>query len=86
MTGDLLFEKRNNVIRATYICPGEVATPILDDRPVPVTPEQRAKILQAEDLGDLVLFIASMPPHATINDVWITPTHMRKPPTLLTGR
>jgi NADP-dependent 3-hydroxy acid dehydrogenase YdfG len=86
MTADLLFEQRNNGIRATSICPGEVATPILDDRPVPPTPEQRALILQAEDLGDLVLFIASMPPHATINDVWITPTHMRKPPTLLTGR
>ena len=35
-------------IRATSILPGEVATPILEKRPVPPPPEVRARMLQAE--------------------------------------
>ena len=77
MTASLLVEERNNGIRATAVCPGEVATPILDLRPVPVSAEDQARILQSEDLGDLVLYIAKQPPHVTINEVLITPTWNR---------
>ena len=57
--------------------PGEVATPILEKRPVPPTPEVRAKMLQAEDLGRTIAFIASLPARACINEVIISPTHNR---------
>jgi NAD(P)-dependent dehydrogenase (short-subunit alcohol dehydrogenase family) len=77
MTESLLLEERNNGIRATIICPGEVATPILDQRPVPVSDEDKARILQSEDLGDLVLFVAQQPPHITLNEILITPTYNR---------
>ncbi len=77
MTSSLLLEERNNGIRATIICPGEVATPILDQRPVPVSDEDKARILQAEDLGDLILFVAQQPPHVTLNEILITPTYNR---------
>ncbi len=77
MTSSLLLEERNNGIRATIICPGEVATPILDQRPVPVSDEDKARILQSEDLGDLVLFVAQQPPHLTLNEIQITPTYNR---------
>ena len=77
MTSSLLLEERNNGIRATIVCPGEVATPILDSRPVPVSAEDKARILQSEDLGDLILYIAQQPPHVTINEVLITPTWNR---------
>ena len=77
MTASLLLEERNNGIRATAVCPGEVATPILDLRPVPVSAEDQARILQSEDLGELILFIAQQPPHVTINEVLITPTWNR---------
>ena len=77
MTASLLLEERNNGIRATAVCPGEVATPILDLRPVPVSAEDQARILQSEDLGELILFIAKQPPHVTINEVLITPTWNR---------
>ena len=77
MTSSLLLEERNNGIRATIICPGEVATPILDQRPVPVSDEDKARILQSEDLGDLVLFVAQQPPHVTLNEILITPTYNR---------
>jgi len=77
MTASLLVEERNNGIRATAICPGEVATPILDARPVPVSDEDKARILQSDDVGDLILFVAQQPPHVTLNEILITPTYNR---------
>lgn len=77
MTASLLVEERNNGIRATTICPGEVATPILDSRPVPVSDDDKARILQSEDLGDLILYVAQAPPHVTLNEILITPTYNR---------
>ena len=61
-------------IRATLIYPGEVETPILDARPVPVSAEQRARILQPEDLGAAAVFVASLPPRANVPDLVIKPT------------
>jgi NADP-dependent 3-hydroxy acid dehydrogenase YdfG len=66
-----------NGIRCTAVLPGEVATPILDKRPVPVTPEERAKMVQSEDVGDLMRYIACLPPHVCLNEIWITPTWNR---------
>lgn len=77
MTASLLVEERNNGIRATVICPGEVATPILDARPVPVSDEDKVRMLQSEDLGDLIVFVASQPAHVTLNEILITPTYNR---------
>jgi NADP-dependent 3-hydroxy acid dehydrogenase YdfG len=64
-------------IRSTVVCPGEVATPILDQRPVPVSKEDRARMLQSEDVADLIGYIATLPPHVCLNEVWITPTWNR---------
>jgi len=77
MTASLLVEERNHGIRATAICPGEVDTPILDHDPVPVSAEDRARILKSDDVGELVLFVARQPPHVTLNEVLITPTYNR---------
>ena len=59
------------------ICPGEVATPILDYRPIPVTDEDRAKMVQSEDCGDIIRFIAEMPNHVCINELTVSPTWNR---------
>ncbi|XOV89723.1 MAG: SDR family oxidoreductase [Pseudomonadota bacterium] len=64
-------------IRACAICPGEVATEILDRRPVPVSAEDRAKMLQSEDLGDLILYVCKAPPHVCLNEILISPTWNR---------
>src|SRR5688572_27825884 len=61
-------------VRVTNVFPGEVDTPILLNRPVPVTAEQRAKILQPEDVGAAVLMIACLPPRAHVSDLVIKPT------------
>ena len=80
MSASIVAEERNNGIRATVICPGEVVTPILDSRPVPVTDEEKRKMLQADDLGDLVLFVAQQPAHVTLNEILINPTWNRFAP------
>ena len=64
-------------IRSTAMLPGEVATPILDRRPIPVTPEERARLVQSSDCGDLVRYIACLPAHVCIPEVMITPAWNR---------
>jgi len=77
MSHSLNMEECINGIRSCVVCPGEVATPILDKRPVPVSKEDRAKMVQSEDCGDLIRYIACLPPHVCINEVLITPTWNR---------
>jgi len=77
MSASINMEECVNGIRACAICPGEVATPILDLRPVPVSAEDRAKMLQPEDLAETILFVARMPKHACISEILLAPTWNR---------
>jgi len=77
LTETLNVEEAPNGIRATCILPGEVATPILEKRPVPPPPEERARMLQADDLGRTILFVATLPPRACVNEIVISPTWNR---------
>lgn len=61
-------------IRVTNVFPGEVETPILDNRPVPVSAEHRARILQGEDIAAAVLMVACLPPRAHVAELVIKPT------------
>jgi NADP-dependent 3-hydroxy acid dehydrogenase YdfG len=64
-------------IRSTVFLPGEVATPILDKRPKPVSAEERARMVQPEDCGDLIRYIACLPKHVVMNEVHLSPTWNR---------
>ncbi len=64
-------------IRACSILPGEVATPIMEKRPVPPSTEERERMAQAEDLGRAILFVATMPARTCINELVIAPTWNR---------
>jgi NADP-dependent 3-hydroxy acid dehydrogenase YdfG len=77
MSHTINMEECINGIRSTVVCPGEVATPILDKRPIPVSKEERARMVQSEDVGDLIRYIACLPPHVVINEVMIAPTWNR---------
>ena len=77
MTETVNMEEAANGIRACAICPAEVSTPILDTRPIPPSAEDRAKMLQSEDLGATIRFIAELPPRACINQLIISPTWNR---------
>jgi NADP-dependent 3-hydroxy acid dehydrogenase YdfG len=77
MSASINMEEFANGIRSCAICPGEVATPILDRRPVPVSAEDRAKMLQSEDLAQTVLFVATMPRHVCVSEIVLAPTWNR---------
>jgi len=77
MTAHLNQEECINGIRACALCPAEVSTPIMEKRPIPPSAEDRAKMLQPDDLGRTIRFIAEMPPHACINEIIISPTWNR---------
>ena len=66
-----------NGLRACCLSPGEVATPILKLRPVVPSEEQQARMLQPEDLGRTIAFVASMPARVCVNEILISPTWNR---------
>ena len=77
LTETINIEEAANGIRATTILPGEVATPILEKRPVPPPQSERVRMLQAEDLGRTILFVATLPARACVNEIVISPTWNR---------
>jgi len=73
-TKTMSLEEGRRGIRATVISPGEVDTPLLEVRPMPVSEEHRSQILQSEDVAAAVLFVATLPPRAHVVELIIKPT------------
>jgi NADP-dependent 3-hydroxy acid dehydrogenase YdfG len=67
-------EEGGRGIRSSVIYPGEVETPILDARPVPVGQDRRAVILQPEDVAAAVKFLVELHPRAHVPELVIKPT------------
>lgn len=77
MNESLNMEAGIHGVRACAICPGEVATSILDNRPIPVSEEDKANMVQPEDCGDIIGFLAQLPNHVCINQLTVSPTWNR---------
>lgn len=77
MTHTFNIEEGVHGLRATALCPGEVATPILNKRPIAPSEADKARMLQEDDLGRTIGFIAGMPPHVCINELVIAPVWNR---------
>ncbi len=77
MSHTINMEECMNGIRSCALLPGEVNTPILRKRPNPLSEEDLARMLQPEDVGDMIRHIAGLPPHVCVNEIWITPTWNR---------
>jgi len=77
MSYSINMEEFQHGIRSTVLCPAEVATPILDLRPKPVTPEERARMIQPEHMADLIVYVAKLPATICMNEVVISPTWNR---------
>ena len=67
-------EEGKNGDRVTSIFPGEVDTPLLDQRPAPVSAERKATMLKPEDVADAVVFVAGLPPRAHVAELVMKPT------------
>ena len=77
MSHTINLEECLNCIRSCVLCPGEVATPILALRNPLETPETMARMVQPEDMGEIVVFVARQPPHVCLNEIVVSPTHNR---------
>lgn len=70
-------EEGRHGIRASLVMPGEVATPILKSRPVPPSDEEMARMLQPQDVAEVIRFLATAPAHVCMNEVLVAPTWNR---------
>jgi len=74
MSATINAEEGIHGIRSVCINPGEVATPILDTRPKPPSAEERAIMIQPEDIAAAAVFAARMPPRTCVAEMTINPT------------
>ena len=70
-------EYRNTGIRASVVIPGEVATPIMDRRPVVPDSAARSTMVTAEHTAEAIALIARLPQQTTIPKLVIRPTYLR---------
>jgi len=73
----LYSEVRRYGIRCTTIFPGEVDTPILDNRALPPDEEARATMMQPEDISAVVMTALQLPQRATVLELSIGATEPR---------
>ena len=76
-TSFLNTEFKNTGLRASVVIPGEVDTPILDNRPVNPSRESRDTMVMPEDVAEAITLIASLPQRACIPELRIRPTLLR---------
>ncbi len=74
LAGCLAGEEIESGIRVSSIYPGEIDTPILEVRPNPVSAEQRAKILKAEDVAAAIVWVAGLPAHVNVPELIMKPS------------
>ena len=74
LTESTNIEEGANGIRACAICPGEVATPLVDQRPEPPGPERLSAMLRPEDVADAVHYVVTRPSRVTVSELMIFPT------------
>jgi NADP-dependent 3-hydroxy acid dehydrogenase YdfG len=73
LTQVINIEEQRHGVRACTIFPGEINTPLLDQRPSPPSEEARARMLQPEDVARCVLLAISLPPRAVIEELVLMP-------------
>jgi len=70
-------EEQQNGIRITVVYPGLCDTPILKNRVVPPTAEERAVMMTADDIAQACVFAASLPPRTYVSDLVLMPTALQ---------
>lgn len=64
-------------VRATHLCPGDVATDFLDQRPEVPDAAARQRMLQPEDVGRTVAFVLGAPAHVRFDELVLSPVSQR---------
>lgn len=66
-------QENGHGVRACHLCPGDVDSDFLDQRPVVPGAEDRAVMLTPEDIGRAVAFVLTSPAHVVIDELVISP-------------
>ena len=69
LTQQINAEERGHGVRACSICPRDINTPLLDQRPQPPTAEARARMLQPDDLAACAWLVATLPPRVVLDEI-----------------
>jgi len=64
-------------VRATHLCPGDVATDFLDQRPSVPDAAARAVMLQPSDIARTVSFVLESPANVRIDELVVSPVSQR---------
>ncbi|MGN8048250.1 SDR family oxidoreductase [Curtobacterium sp. 22159] len=64
-------------VRATHLCPGDVATDFLDQRPSVPDAAARRVMLQAEDVARAVSFVLASPRSMRVDELVLSPVSQR---------
>lgn len=70
-------QEASHGVRATHLCPGDVATDFLDQRPSVPDAAARAVMLQPEDIARTVSFVLESPRHVRIDELVVSPVSQR---------
>ncbi|MFB7933806.1 SDR family oxidoreductase [Streptomyces sp. NPDC056039] len=68
---------RNQGLRAITVLPGEADTPILDNRARPPAPEERAGMVQPEDVAEAIRLAVALPQRVVLQEIVVAPTRQR---------
>lgn len=73
LTQSINAEERRNGIRACAILPGDIDTPLLNQRPAPPDASARAKMLKPEDVADCAVFCINLPERVVVEEMLVRP-------------
>ena len=73
VTATLNAEEARHGVRATHLCPGDVATDFLQMRPTVPDEAARAVMLSPDDIAHTVQFVLDSPAHVRIDELVISP-------------
>jgi NAD(P)-dependent dehydrogenase (short-subunit alcohol dehydrogenase family) len=73
LTQGLLAENHKYGIRVCMVNPGPTNTTIWDKKIVPLSKEVRDAMMHSEDVAEVVMFIASLPPRVRIDEIVVLP-------------
>lgn len=69
--------ERGTGVRFSVVQPGMVDTPLIDRRPEPPPPEQRAEMLQPGDVAAACAFLACLPGRAHVPELTVLPAALQ---------
>lgn len=73
LTQALRAENHRYGVRVCSVSPGPTDTTIWDKKVTPIPAEVRAVMMRSEEVADVIVFMASLPPNVRIDDIVVLP-------------